>query len=596
MANEITLRELREASDDAKSLEEVVNGNDTKQVTTRLGETYPSVKKAIKDLFEKGGLPATPFDNKDLMTASSLANGKYAVVTSDLDIEKNGYYQKTSDGWVYLDYNFSPMIKNELSKTISRNAENSEDILTVIDKNGKSVLSIKTNADVFLAGFDTDLKTDINKAATISDGSDNLFEVRDINGNITFRQDKYGDLHSIGVGNLTKALSTNKDDSSDDLSLASAHLAGKYNDYVLTELTPNYNETDYLLKADYVNGLAIFPHIVTALRIPAITRIGKTKYLLFFEARVSQDDFGEISQGVATVNIDESTNLAVVSDIKSLHNAFTDGQGKLRTFMNACAVKLDSGVIICLYARCFGILEYELYMRTSSDDGATWSEFVDITGVKGDTGWNALVPCSQGLVKRYGKHKGRVVFPLWNSGAAYDSDGLRAGYIYSDDDGLTWELGEFSKYITGNEVQAAEDLNGDMLFSIRLENRNPPHVLARLSDITKEYTTVSTNKPLTDEAIMCGLIQGENQYDLSSNKFYLTACKNADRSELLIHTSYDGGENWRSLLLPSTIGQKVGYSCIESINAKHKFVLWESDVTTNLKYAVISINNLVQGV
>lgn len=102
MADAISIQELIDARTDAKTLEEVVNGNDAKQVTTRLGESYPSVKKAIKTLFENGGLPATPFATKALMTASSLVDGKYAMVTDDK--VNNGLYVKTAGVWVKSAY------------------------------------------------------------------------------------------------------------------------------------------------------------------------------------------------------------------------------------------------------------------------------------------------------------------------------------------------------------------------------------------------------------------------------------------------------------------------------------------------------------
>ena len=102
MADAITIKALQDASLDAKSLEEVVNGNESKQVTTRKGETYPSVKKAIKTLFQNGGLPATPFATKALMTASPLVDGKYAMVTDDT--VNNGLYVKTAGAWVKSAY------------------------------------------------------------------------------------------------------------------------------------------------------------------------------------------------------------------------------------------------------------------------------------------------------------------------------------------------------------------------------------------------------------------------------------------------------------------------------------------------------------
>ena len=82
MAEPITIAQLIDASADVQSLARVVNGDDATQVDTRLGETYPSVKKAIKLLFENGGLPATPFATKEKMLAEgvSLDDGQLALV------------------------------------------------------------------------------------------------------------------------------------------------------------------------------------------------------------------------------------------------------------------------------------------------------------------------------------------------------------------------------------------------------------------------------------------------------------------------------------------------------------------------------------
>ena len=102
MAEPISIQQLKDASLDVKSLEEVVNGDENVVVTTRLGETYPSVKGSIKKVFENGGLPATPFATKALMTASALVDGDYAMVTDDT--ANNGLYLKTAGAWVKSSY------------------------------------------------------------------------------------------------------------------------------------------------------------------------------------------------------------------------------------------------------------------------------------------------------------------------------------------------------------------------------------------------------------------------------------------------------------------------------------------------------------
>lgn len=113
MTELLTIQDLADGHLDIKSLGEAANGDENTTVVTRLGETYPSAKKAIKTMFENGGLPATPFKTKALMTASSLANGSYAVVTNDL--ANTGVYLKEAGGFTKMNYGapYSEAIKTK---------------------------------------------------------------------------------------------------------------------------------------------------------------------------------------------------------------------------------------------------------------------------------------------------------------------------------------------------------------------------------------------------------------------------------------------------------------------------------------------------
>lgn len=90
------------ASLDAKTLERFINGTENEDAIPRLSTPYPTIKKAVKELFTNGGLPATPFATKALMTASALVDGKYAQVTDD--VVNNGLYVKTAGVWVKSSY------------------------------------------------------------------------------------------------------------------------------------------------------------------------------------------------------------------------------------------------------------------------------------------------------------------------------------------------------------------------------------------------------------------------------------------------------------------------------------------------------------
>lgn len=97
---------IAEASQDLQTIEDFVNLPAGSDVRPRL---LPSVNvgtlAGTRDaIFEAGGLPATPFATKTLMTASALADGDYAMVTDDSVAANNGLYIKTAGAWVKSAY------------------------------------------------------------------------------------------------------------------------------------------------------------------------------------------------------------------------------------------------------------------------------------------------------------------------------------------------------------------------------------------------------------------------------------------------------------------------------------------------------------
>ncbi len=105
------LQAIDDAILDADSLEKFINGSDSETVLTRLSAEYPTLQKAIKQMFENGGLPATPFKTRALMEASSLVDGAYALVADDAD-DKNGIYIKSGGVWIASNYDPFSKIKS----------------------------------------------------------------------------------------------------------------------------------------------------------------------------------------------------------------------------------------------------------------------------------------------------------------------------------------------------------------------------------------------------------------------------------------------------------------------------------------------------
>ncbi len=83
-----------------------------------------------------------------------------------------------------------------------------------------------------------------------------------------------------------------------------------------------------------------------------------------------------------------------------------------------------------------------LLMITSDDDGATWSEPIDITAqVKAD--WMCFLGTGPGNAIQLSapEHAGRILAPVYYSHEAGGTGYLSCAAIYSDDGGTTWTLG-----------------------------------------------------------------------------------------------------------------------------------------------------------
>lgn len=111
---------IAEASQDLQTIEDFVNLPADSEVYPRL---LPSVNVGTlagtrQAIFEAGGLPATPFKTEALMTASSLPNDSYAMVTDDDNAENNGLYIKKAGDWVKSKYDSVERIDDYVRKEL----------------------------------------------------------------------------------------------------------------------------------------------------------------------------------------------------------------------------------------------------------------------------------------------------------------------------------------------------------------------------------------------------------------------------------------------------------------------------------------------
>ena len=124
---------------------------------------------AIQELFEGGGLPATPFKTKALMTTSALADGSYAQVTDDT--ANNGLYLKTAGVWVKSLYDPVTQVKKYTDWLIGDSYGNidvsSSDYLTLSPNRVSGVFDNFTNqttARTYLIPVEPNSQYTISKA------------------------------------------------------------------------------------------------------------------------------------------------------------------------------------------------------------------------------------------------------------------------------------------------------------------------------------------------------------------------------------------------------------------------------------------------
>lgn len=109
------LQAIDDAILDADSLERFINGSDSETVLTRLSAEYPTLQKALKELFENGGIAARFKTVEQLQVEGvDLSDGDFALVADDIDAN-NGVYIKENGAWRKAKYDYQKMVRELLA-------------------------------------------------------------------------------------------------------------------------------------------------------------------------------------------------------------------------------------------------------------------------------------------------------------------------------------------------------------------------------------------------------------------------------------------------------------------------------------------------
>ena len=264
----------------------------------------------------------------------------------------------------------------------------------------------------------------------------------------------------------------------------------------------------------------------------------------------------------------------------------------------------DSGRIVAVfhhdYARAF-----TLY---SDDEGATWSEPVEITATfdafKRDYPWRV---CANGCGRGTQLRNGRMIIPVWLSdGSGGEFGGKHRGHrpsvvtlIYSDDCGATWQRGDIlcrhgdvvagETVINPSETAAVELSDGRVLFNMRTESKIHRRLTAISPDGATGWGGHRWDQTLLEPVCMASLIRrdwptdGQPGHILFSNPDNLEQTMTQwalDRKRLTVKLSRDDGQTWPDAKVleqgPS------GYSALAVLPDGTILCLYEADIVTRM--------------
>lgn len=300
-------------------------------------------------------------------------------------------------------------------------------------------------------------------------------------------------------------------------------------------------------------------------RIPALISLPDGTVIAFCEGRVSSsDDYGDIDiiQRRYTRQSGWSEQTVVVN-----------GDGS--TAGNPCPV-FDSETQTIFLLFC--IDNDDVYVINSTDYGVSWGVSRNITASVKLQGWEWYATGPGHAIQL---SSGRLLIPC-DHGSKED-DGIHADYlcshvIYSDDHGLSWELGHIFEH--GDECTAVETADN----SVYLNMRQPPQdrgfplnqrLYAISTDGGDTFGAVNNDPTLIEprcQASICRFSKADEAVN-GWNRVLFVNPESTRRQKLTIKVSYDECQSWTASKLIFT-GHSA-YSDVQVGENKDIYILFE---------------------
>jgi len=338
-----------------------------------------------------------------------------------------------------------------------------------------------------------------------------------------------------------------------------------------------------------------------AIRIPAIVQSKGGTLLAFAEGRVLDSDHGE--NDIVLRRSDDDGN--TWSDIQVVAESGKD------SLNDPCALALhDPDRVLLVYHRYpqgyhgramehakraepgyDGPANGQSFIITSDDAGETWSAPREITREHRQPDVIAVGSPGNFIQLRQGPHAGRIVLPLYENMPLGEGDklhNLRAAF--SDDQGVTWQLGERVSYenITGwgTEAQIAECAEGGLLMSARLQDGGAERILSESRDGGQTWSPARLDSTLQTPPCMSSIISRVDSGGEVTLFHTLPNTTDARKNGTLFRST-DCGKTWTHDQIIHPGG--FAYSALVVLNDGRLGCLYERDDYKTLSYVGLNV-------
>ncbi|MFC1607846.1 exo-alpha-sialidase [Candidatus Latescibacterota bacterium] len=277
-------------------------------------------------------------------------------------------------------------------------------------------------------------------------------------------------------------------------------------------------------------------------RIPAVVVSQQGTILAFCEGRKnSRSDTGNIDI-VLRRSIDSGRTW---SDIEVI---WDDGENVCG---NPCPViDRDTGTIWLLLTHNLGI-DHErqimagestgtrtVWVMSSDDDGATWSAPREITSTAKRPGWTWYATGPGVGIQTSG---GRLIVPCDYAELASGEWGSHI--IFSDDHGLSWQLGG-TVFPQCNECQVVECIDGSLLLNMRSYHKLNRRAIATSTDGGLSWSGVTHDKVLIEPVCQASLLRYSPGDNHDRGRVLFSNPADTKRIRMTVRLSYDECETW----------------------------------------------------